>query len=83
MFGSGSKQAKKEMEAILTELQVNLENNYKDLAIDARDRAVKRLEELKHSGELKPKEIEKISARVADYEKRMSGYKSQSGKKSS
>ena len=42
MFNSKSKTARKEVEAIFNEIQINLENNYKDLAIGARKNAEKR-----------------------------------------
>ena len=46
MFQLKSKQGKKEIEELFNEIQINLENNYKDLAIGARKKAAVRLEEL-------------------------------------
>lgn len=74
MFHSKSKQAKKEIEGLFHEIQINLENNYKDLAIDARKRAQQRLEEVKHSGDLGDKDYEKLKKIMEDYTKRMEGY---------
>ena len=44
LFGKTS-QAKKEIEALFHEVQINLENNYKDLAISARKQAEVKLAE--------------------------------------
>ena len=80
MFGGKGKEARREMETALNEIQINLENNYKDLAIKAKEQAEKRLEELHASGELSEKDYAKMKARMDEYASRMSGYKSQSGK---
>ena len=80
MFGSKGKEARREMEALLNEIQINLENNYKDLAIKAKAEAEQRLEQLKAGGGLSAKDTEKIEKRMAEYAGRMAGYKSQSGK---
>jgi len=74
MFGSKSKQAKAEVLLLFKEIQINLENNYKDLAIDARKKASKRLEELHTSGELCEKDYDKLKKQMDDYTKRMEGY---------
>ena len=55
LFGKTS-QAKKEIEALFHEVQINLENNYKDLAISARKQAEVKLAEYQAAGELKEKE---------------------------
>ena len=39
--------AEKELDAVIAELQANLENNYKDTAHAAREKLGRRLEELK------------------------------------
>lgn len=72
MFNSKAKEAKREMEALYNEIQINLENNYKDLAIGARKKASVRLEELKDA--LKEKDYTKLKAKLDDYTKRMEGY---------
>lgn len=74
MFNSKSKQAKKEILDLFNEIQINLENNYKDLAIGARKKAEERLGELKASGELSDKDYKKLKATLDDYTKRMEGY---------
>ncbi len=74
MFNSKSKSAKKEIEDIFNEIQINLENNYKDLAIGARKKAELRLEELKRSGELDDKVYGKLKVKMDDFTKRMEGY---------
>lgn len=72
MFDNKSKQAKREIEALFNEIQINLENNYKDLAIGARKKAEKRLAELKD--DLKEKDYNKLKVILEDYTKRMEGY---------
>ncbi len=74
MFDNKSKQAKREIEGLFNEIQINLENNYKDLAIGARKKAEVRLEELKASGELKDKHYCRLKLILDDYTKRMEGY---------
>lgn len=74
MFQSKSKQAKKEMEQLFHEIQINLENNYKDLAIGARKKAAERLEELKAADALNAKDYSKLKERMDDITKKMEGY---------
>lgn len=74
MFNSKGKAAKKEIEDLFNEIQINLENNYKDLAIGARRKAEARLGELAGTGELKDKDYKKLKAKLDDYTKRMEGY---------
>ena len=64
MFQLKSKQGKREIEELFNEIQINLENNYKDLAIGARKKAAVRLEELHSEDKLSDK----------DYNKLMEGY---------
>lgn len=66
------KKAKSEIEYLFHEIQINLENNYKDLAISARKSAEIRLYELKPV--LKEKDYRKLKARLDEYTKRMEGY---------
>lgn len=74
MFQSKSKQAKKEMEQLFHEIQINLENNYKDLAIGARKKAAERLEKLKAADALNAKDYSKLKERMDDITKKMEGY---------
>lgn len=74
MFNSKSKKAKKEIEEIFNDIQINLENNYKDLAIGARKKAAARLEELNTSGELSDKDYKTLKIKMDDFTKRMEGY---------
>lgn len=74
MFNSKSKMAKKAIETLFNEIQINLENNYKDLAIDARKKAESRLESLKNSGDLSEKDYDKLKLTLDGYVKRMEGY---------
>lgn len=74
MFNSKGKQTKKEIEALFNEIQINLENNYKDLAIGARKNAEARLKACEETGELKEKDYKRLKARLDEYTKRMEGY---------
>lgn len=74
MFGAKKKNGKQEMESLFHEIQINLENNYKDLAISARKNAEVRLQELKENGELKEKDYGKLKAKLDVYTTRMEGY---------
>lgn len=74
MFGLGHSAAYKEMEKLLNDIQINLENNYKDLAIAARHAAEERLTQIKESGELSDKEYKKLKERLDSYIQRMIGY---------
>lgn len=74
MFQLKSKQGKREIEELFNEIQINLENNYKDLAIGARKKAAVRLEELHSEDKLSDKDYNKLKAVLDDYTKRMEGY---------
>ncbi len=74
MFDSKGKQVKKEIESLFNEIQINLENNYKDLAIGARKKAEERLKSIESTGELKEKDYKKLKSKLEDYTKRMEGY---------
>ncbi|MCM1288165.1 MAG: hypothetical protein NC240_07615 [Clostridium sp.] len=74
MFDKNAKQARREIEALFNDIQINLENNYKDLAIKARKDAELKLSELKEKGELKDKDYQKLKAKLDDFTKRMEGY---------
>ncbi len=69
-----TKIARKEIEGIFRDIQINLENNYKDLAIAARKRAEERLEDLKVSGELADKDYKALKKKLDEYTERMKGY---------
>lgn len=58
----------------LNELQMNLENNYKDLAISARKEAETMYAEMKGKGMLKEKEALAYRKRLDDYAKKMVHY---------
>lgn len=74
MFQLKSKQGKREIEELFNEIQINLENNYKDLAIGARKKAAVRLEELHSEDKLSDKDYNKLKTILDDYTKRMEGY---------
>lgn len=74
MFGFGHSAAYKEMEKLLNDIQINLENNYKDLAIAARKTAEERLEQMKTGGKMSGKEYKKLKERLDSYTQRMVGY---------
>lgn len=74
MFNSKSKQSRKEVEAIFNEIQINLENNYKDLAISARKKAESRIAQLKEEGALSDKDYTKLKATLDNFTKKMEGY---------
>ena len=74
MFQLKSKQGKREIEELFNEIQINLENNYKDLAIGARKKDAVRLEELHSEDKLSDKDYNNLKAILDDYTKRMEGY---------
>ena len=65
---------KKRLDAEFNDLTINLENNYKDLAIAALKKLKVSVEELHDKGSLKDKDYLKVKAKVDDYSKRMEGY---------
>ncbi|MCM1273079.1 MAG: hypothetical protein NC225_11270 [Clostridium sp.] len=74
MFNSKAKRACREIEALFHDIQINLENNYKDLAIGARKSAEVKLEEMRQSGELGDKDYKRLKLKLDDFTKRMEGY---------
>ena len=75
--GSGDlikKSVKLDLEAILNELRVNLENNYKDLAHDALKKLQITLDTYKDNGAMKEKDYLKYKKIADDYSKRMENY---------
>ena len=65
---------KDELDAILNDLKINLENNYKDLAHDALKRLQARLEACRLAGSLKEKDYLKYKKIVDDYTVRLADY---------
>lgn len=63
-----------ELETILNDLQVNLENNYKDLVQDALKRLHMALEEHLENGTLKKKEYDRYKKIADDYSVKMADY---------
>lgn len=58
----------------LNEIQINLENNYKDLAIKAYNDAAALIETYRADKKLNDKEYEKYKQELAVFHKRMKGY---------
>jgi len=67
--------AARELDAIIAELQANLENNYKDTAHAAREKLGRRLEELRTEGKLSDKLYKKYFVIYNEYCVKMTGYK--------
>lgn len=74
MFDTKYSKAKKQIEKLLDKVQINLENNYKDLAITARAEAEQQLKQYKKQELLKEKDYQKLQSRLEEYTKRMEGY---------
>lgn len=64
----------KNIDKLLNALIINLENNYKDLALEAFKNLKLTFEEYKSSNLLKPNEIKKYSKIILDYETRLKDY---------
>lgn len=58
----------------LNEIQINLENNYKDLAIKAYNDAAALIETYRADKKLNDKDYEKYKQELAAFHKRMEGY---------
>ena len=69
-----SRKVKQQVNSAVNELDMNLANNYKDLAISARKQAEVKLAEYQAAGELKEKEYKKLKEQLDEYTKRMEGY---------
>ena len=74
MFGLISGKVKKQINAAINELDMNLSNNYKDLAHKALKDLDILVSQLHDDGSLKEKDFQKLSLKVEDYKKRMAGY---------
>ena len=65
---------KKEIESSLNEIQINLENNYKDLAIKAFKDATELIEQYHTQSMIDDKAYAKYSYELDTFGKRMEGY---------
>ena len=65
---------KQQLNAKLNEMNMNLANNYKDLAHDALKELDQMVEDLKHSGDLKEKDYQKMRQMVDGYKVKLSDY---------
>lgn len=74
MFFQKKNSAVREIEALFHEIQINLENNYKDLAISARKKAETKLADYQTQGRFKDKEYHRLKNTLDDYTTRMEGY---------
>lgn len=65
---------KQQLNAKLTEMNMNLANNYKDLAHDALKELDRMVEDFKASGDLKEKDYQKMRRMVNDYKRKLADY---------
>ena len=65
---------KQQLNAKLNEMNMNLANNYKDLAHDALKELDQMVEDLKQSGDLKEKDYQKMRQMVEGYKVKLSDY---------
>ena len=65
---------KQQLNAKLTEMNMNLANNYKDLAHDALKELDRMVEDFKASGDLKEKDYQKMRRMVDDYNRKLADY---------
>ena len=65
---------KQQFNAKLTEMNMNLANNYKDLAHDALKELDRMVEDFKTSGDLKEKDYQKMRRMVDDYKRKLADY---------
>jgi hypothetical protein len=68
------KSVKKQIDSKMLELNMNLSNNYKDLAHGALKELDALIEQLKASGDLKEKDYNKYRKIVDDYKARLANY---------
>lgn len=74
MFGFGKRKNHSELEEKLNNIQVNLENNYKDEAHKAYREAKELFEEIVANGDLKDKQIELYTKKLCEFEERLKNY---------
>ena len=65
---------KQQLNAKLNEMNMNLANNYMDLAHDALKELDQMVEDLKQSGDLKEKDYQKMRQMVDGYKVKLSDY---------
>lgn len=65
---------KQQLNAKLNEMNMNLANNYNDLAHDALKELDQMVEDLKQSGDLKEKDYQKMRQMVDGYKVKLSDY---------
>ena len=65
---------KQQLNAKLNEMNMNLANNYKDLAHDALKELDQMVEDMKQSGDLKEKDYQKMRQMVDGYKVKLSDY---------
>lgn len=65
---------KQQLNAKLNEMNMNLANNYKDLAHDALKELDQMVEDLKQFGDLKEKDYQKMRQMVDGYKVKLSDY---------
>lgn len=68
------RRAAAELDALIDEMKINLANNYKSLAHDARKKLGARTEQLWAQGKLTEKEYKKYSAIYTEYTEKLHGY---------
>ena len=64
----------RELDMIMTRLDMNMSNNYKDNAQSDLKELDEALEELKNTGKLKPAILDKYESLAEDYRQRLKGY---------
>ena len=69
-----NRKTKKKLDSLINEMNVNLENNYKDLAHDALKELDRQVTEMAASGELKGKYYEIYRNLVDDTKRRLANY---------
>lgn len=75
MFGFFKKaKAAKELDYIIAEINMNMQNNYKDAAQSALRQLEQRLHELSESGELSEIQKSEYSAKLSSYKERLKAY---------
>ncbi len=63
-----------ELDKLITEIQMDMENNYKDLARQALEELKQKIEQLTEQGVLTKREIEKYTSIANQYDAKMVGY---------